>query len=106
MLFTDLQPFSRRADTTTGPTMPRRILLTLLAAAWTFHASTVSAQDDRSRIMGTVIDTSGGALPGVTVTVTGAALAPTPVFTDNAGRYLTPWVPPGTYNVVFELSGF
>jgi len=56
--------------------------------------------------MGTVIDTSGGALPGVTVTLKGAGVAPTPVITDNSGRYLSPWVPPGTYNITFELSGF
>ena len=87
--------------------MARRIFfLSLVGAVLTFHAAEVLAQDDRSRIMGTVIDTSGGALPGVTVTLTGAALAPTPVFTDSSGRYLTPWVPPGTYNVVFDLSGF
>jgi hypothetical protein len=56
--------------------------------------------------MGTVIDASGGALPGVTVTLSGASVAPTPVVTDGSGRYLTPWVPPGTYNVSFALSGF
>jgi len=56
--------------------------------------------------MGTVIDTSGGALPGVTVTLTGSAIAPTTVVTDEAGRYLTPLVPPGDYNIAFVLSGF
>lgn len=56
--------------------------------------------------MGTVIDTSSGALPGVTVTLAGSAIAPTPVITDEAGRYVTPLVPPGTYNVSFELAGF
>ena len=87
--------------------MARRLLVIVLAtAAWLLPAATASAQEDRARIMGTVIDTSGGALPGVTVTVTGAAVAPTPVITDGSGRYLTPWVPPGTYNVAFEMSGF
>ena len=88
-------------------TMVRRILFTtVFLLAWMIHAAPLSAQADRSRVMGTVIDTSGGALPGVTVTLTGAALAPTPVFTDNSGRYVTPWVPPGTYNISFVLSGF
>ena len=56
--------------------------------------------------MGMVLDTSGGALPGATVTIAGAATRPTSVVTDGAGRYITPWVPPGTYNVTFTLSGF
>lgn len=88
-------------------TMVRRILsIAVLTTAWMIHATTASAQADRSRIIGTVIDTSGGALPGVTVTLTGAGVAPTPVITDTSGRYLSPWLPPGTYNATFELSGF
>ena len=87
--------------------MARRILgIAVVTLAWFAHAASLSAQADRSRVIGTVIDTSGGALPGVTVTLVGAAVAPTPVITDEAGRYLTPWVPPGTYNISFDLSGF
>jgi hypothetical protein len=87
--------------------MTRRNLAILsLSAAWIFAVATVSAQSDRARVMGTVIDTSGGALPGVTVTVNGSAIAPTSVLTDEQGRYLTPWLPPGTYNISFSLSGF
>lgn len=70
------------------------------------HAAIVFAQADRSRVMGTVIDTSGGALPGVTVTLSGRSIAPTPVITDGSGRYVTAWVEPGTYTVTFALSGF
>ena len=39
--------------------------------------------------MGIVTDSSGGALPGVTVTLSGPA-TPAPVVTDGSGRYLTP----------------
>lgn len=70
------------------------------------QAPAVFGQADRARVIGTVIDASGGALPGVSVTLAGSAIAPTPVITDEAGRYVTPLVPPGTYNVSFELSGF
>lgn len=70
------------------------------------QATVALAQSDRSRVIGTVIDTSGGALPGVTVTLHGSAIAPTTAITDGAGRYALPWVPPGSYNVTFELSGF
>jgi hypothetical protein len=66
----------------------------------------LSAQSDRSRAMGAVVDTSGGALPGVTVTLSGTGVPPRSVVTDDEGRYLTPWVAPGIYKLSFTLSGF
>lgn len=84
----------------------RHSLRALIAALVIVQASAAAAQSDRSRVIGSVIDTSGGALPGVTVTLHGSAIAPTTTVTDGAGRYVLPWVPPGTYNVLFELSGF
>ena len=65
-----------------------------------------AAQGDQSRVMGLVTDGSGGALPGVTVTVQSGGRAPASVITDEVGRYLTPWLPPGTYTITFTLSGF
>jgi hypothetical protein len=56
--------------------------------------------------MGTVTDESGGALPGVTVTVTAPPGRTIAIVTDATGRYLTPWLAPGDYTVTFELSGF
>src|SRR5438132_3212878 len=56
---------------------------------------------------GTVTDKSGGALPGVTVTIrkveTGLERV---VVTDKAGFYNAPFLPLGRYNVQTELSGF
>ena len=59
-------------------------------------------------IAGTVKDASGAVLPGVTVTVTGPALQRQSVSATTAadGTYRVPLVPPGTYDVKFELSGF
>jgi hypothetical protein len=75
--------------------------------AWlVMPATAASAQADRSRVMGMVTDVSGGALPGADVTIVGAAIRPTTIVTDGSGRYLTPWVPPGSYNLTFALSGF
>src|SRR5688572_25517017 len=86
--------------------MTNRILFTaLLAFVGLIPASVASAQSDQSRVMGIVTDASGGALPGVTVSLGGPA-TPAPVVTDGSGRYLTPWVAPGTYNLTFALSGF
>jgi hypothetical protein len=62
-------------------------------------------------ITGVVVDTSGGSLPGVTVTVTptgaGAASAePTLQVTDGDGRFSFEGLNAGTYTVVFSLPGF
>ena len=56
---------------------------------------------------GTVVDQSGGALPGVTVTVTQEAtgLVRT-VDTNDTGRFVLPAMQPGLYAMRAELSGF
>lgn len=56
--------------------------------------------------MGSVTDGSGGALPGVTVTISGRSMRSTSFVTDGSGRYLTAWLAPGAYTVTFALSGF
>src|SRR5207244_9094459 len=57
-------------------------------------------------IMGTVSDTSGGVLPGVTVTATSPALQGSRVATTDAkGGYVLPLLPPGTYRVEYALTG-
>jgi hypothetical protein len=58
-------------------------------------------------IRGVVKDAQDLAVPGVTVTVTSAALqGPRSVVTDTQGLYAIPALPAGTYTVKFELSGF
>ena len=56
---------------------------------------------------GSVVDTSGGALPGVTITVTAEAtgLVRTAV-SNEAGRFVLPGMQPGLYTMRAELSGF
>jgi hypothetical protein len=66
------------------------------------------AQVQTGSITGVVADTSGGILPGVTVSLSGDKLiggVQTKV-TDNAGNYRFDRLPPGDYNVKFELQGF
>ena len=83
-----------------------RITSTALIAWLLVPAAFVSAQADRARLMGIVTDVSGGALPGATVTITGATMRPASVVTDGSGQYITPWLAPGAYDVTFTLSGF
>ncbi|MGN6183704.1 MAG: TonB-dependent receptor, partial [Thermoanaerobaculia bacterium] len=63
------------------------------------------AQGTTGMLTGTV--TSGGnPLPGVTVTVTSPVLQGSrTAVTNDAGGYSFPALPPGVYNVAFELSG-
>ena len=58
-------------------------------------------------IQGRVTDAQGAVLPGVTVTATSPALIqPQTTITSETGNYRFPAVPPGTYEVSFELGGF
>ena len=67
----------------------------------------VGAQDFRGRINGTVTDNTGAVLPGVTVTVSSPALIqPQVQVTSAAGDYRFLALPPGVYNLNFELAGF
>lgn len=59
-------------------------------------------------LSGLVRDTQGAVLPGVTVTVTGAALigGPRVAVTGPAGSYQFAALPPGAYDVEYSLAGF
>ncbi|MDP2324637.1 MAG: carboxypeptidase-like regulatory domain-containing protein, partial [Gammaproteobacteria bacterium] len=58
-------------------------------------------------IQGRVTDSQGAVLPGVTVTATSpSALGAQTAVTSETGNYRFPAVPPGTYEVSYELAGF
>jgi hypothetical protein len=66
-----------------------------------------SAQDFRGRINGTVTDNTGAVLPGVTVTATSPALIqPQVQVTGAAGDFRFLALPPGLYDLAFDLTGF
>ena len=69
-------------------------------------ASTALAQGT-GEITGTITDTSGGIVPGASVSVTNMATgAARHVISNDAGVYSVPALPPATYTVVVELQGF
>src|SRR5918993_3471464 len=82
----------------------RSVLLLLTALALPALAS---AQTTLGRVTGTVLDQSGGVLPGATVTLTnsgtGAVLT---TVSGDSGAFLFPQVPVGTYKIKVELEGF
>jgi len=68
----------------------------------------LAAAQQGSTISGTVRDTSGAVLPGVTVEVSSPALIEKTrsATTDGEGKYSIVQLRPGTYSVVFTLPGF
>lgn len=68
---------------------------------------TESAAQQNASVQGAVVDASGGILPGATVTVTEAATGRQTVgVTADTGRYRFDNLPPGTYTIRVELTGF
>ncbi len=69
--------------------------------------SIVMAQTIVGRVSGTVTDTAGGLIPGVTLKVTNDATGLERVVkTDDSGFYVVTNLPPGNYTVTAEQPGF
>jgi hypothetical protein len=79
----------------------------LMSGAIILHSHAAGAQVTGS-ITGGVTDTGGGALAGVLVVLSGERLigGPQEQVTTETGMYRFDRLPPGSYNLRFELSGF
>ena len=74
-----------------------------------FAASTAYAQGGGSTasLGGSVVDASGGVIPGASVSAKNNATgAVSSTVTDANGRFIIPALPPGTYTVDVTLTGF
>ena len=70
-------------------------------------AAPAMAQIDQGRLTGTVTDSQGAVLPGVTVTAKSPSLMGVrTVVTESDGKYSISPLPSGEYELTFELSGF
>ena len=82
----------------------------LWAAAFTLTVASGSMAQSRATtadLTGTVLDQTNAAVPGATVTATNVDTnAVRTTTSDNQGRYTIPALPPGTYTVTCELTGF
>jgi hypothetical protein len=85
--------------------MREKVLLAVVCL--TLCATLAQAQVPTGTISGRVSDSSGGVLPGVTVTATSPNLQGERVaVTSTFGDYVLPLLPPGSYTVTVELTGF
>src|SRR5215471_11585746 len=86
----------------------RLVLRVVLCVLCVLAAATAGAQVQTGSITGTMTDISGGVMPGVLVSLSGDKLiggVQTQV-TDASGTYRFDRLPPGTYQLKFELQGF
>ena len=95
-----------------GTGMEPTVRLVLFLAGWLFLVllipSIAFAQGETtSAIVGQVIDASGAAVPGATVTITSPTTGlQRSLKTDDGGRFNFPQLRPGTYSVTVEAEGF
>ena len=81
--------------------------LLVCAIALLTLAAPAAAQEQRGSIVGTIKDSSGAVLPGVSVTASGPAMpAGQTTVTDANGSYQFPALLPGVYTIKAELQGF
>jgi hypothetical protein len=86
--------------------MSRKIIVLVLLFAFV-AAGAAAQQANTATVLGTVVDSSGGALPGATVTLTHLATnTAVDVTTDARGQYRTPPLRIGEYEVGAQLDGF
>ncbi len=84
--------------------MKRHVIWVLILVLASFGVA--NAQETTSGSLGgTVTDAQGIAVPGASVIVTSAGVSKT-FTTGSDGRFFAPFLPPGTYMVRVELTGF
>jgi hypothetical protein len=87
--------------------MVRRLGCLALAAVLGAAPTALAQESASSGIVGQVLDSTRGALPGAAVIVTNVATnAQRTTVTDTDGRFSIPNLPPATYQIRVELSGF
>jgi hypothetical protein len=79
----------------------------LLLAVLLFFPRPAASQTPSGEVTGVVLDPSGSAVPGVTITLTNVGTnAVREVQTNSAGLYSLPALPPGIYTLRAQISGF
>src|SRR5262245_34388693 len=91
-------------------TWSRKAVVTVATGAfflWVTAAGAFAQSATTGAINGRVADSTAADLPGVTVTLTSTALmGPQVQTTGEQGAYRFPSLPPGTYKLEYQLTGF
>src|SRR5437870_4694214 len=91
--------FSKGVEGVLGPV--------LVALVFAGYPTALRAQTTSASVTGSVQDSQGGVLPGVTVTMTSRTQGNTlTAVTDDGGRFVFPIVRPDTYTLQVTLAGF
>ncbi|GAB4222427.1 MAG: hypothetical protein Kow0062_19760 [Acidobacteriota bacterium] len=85
--------------------MNRALKFLALAMILALPLVALAQQPTTGTLEGVVVDRDGNPLPGATVVAVGP-LGERAVQTDENGAYMFRFLPPGTYRVRAELSGF
>jgi Carboxypeptidase regulatory-like domain len=84
-----------------------QVLAIAVFATMALLAPTAGAQEARGTILGKVRDANDSVMPGASVKITDVARGTTATVTTNdAGLYQAPYLLPGTYRIVVEVTGF
>ncbi len=95
--------FRRATGTFRGLT----VLCALVIGVCVATTRKASAQETTATILGAVTDSSGGVLPGVTLSIKHVETAQVrTAVTDGQGRYRVPSLPVGHYEITGQLEGF
>src|SRR3989442_3924501 len=79
----------------------------ILAAVMMLAAGYLGAQGATAAISGTVMDPTGAAIPGASITIKNVQTALTRnIISDDQGRYVAPELQIGEYEVQGSLPGF
>ena len=81
-----------------------RTRMSAVVVAVSVIVTLLAAQSRRGQIAGTVMDSSGGTLPGVTVTLSG--VEPRTTLTNDRGAFAFANLLPGAYEIHASLPGF
>jgi hypothetical protein len=104
------QPMSKeRSGNVAGSIRSLRVFLYVSAfiAVVTLSIGSLSAQETRATLSGTVFDPSGATLVGARLTLTNVATAVTVNSVSNSdGQYRFLFIDPGTYKLTAEVAGF
>jgi iron complex outermembrane receptor protein len=85
----------------------RAVFIRIVVSMFVFAPALAAAQSTPNVISGTVKDSSGGVLPGVTVKITSDATnTSTDIITNADGTYVSGRLEPGQYRVAVTLDGF